>query len=40
MRLANKHEHQRIEYNDAKGPFIEAVLAAAEEWAAHTGWRA
>ena len=28
----------RIAYTEAKGPFIEGVLAAAEDWAAQTGW--
>ena len=28
----------RIAYTEAKGPFIERVLAAAEDWAKQTGW--
>ena len=28
----------RIAYTEAKGPFIESVLAAAEGWAVQTGW--
>lgn len=38
MRLANKHRNERIEYNDEKGPFIDAVVKVAEEWADQTGW--
>ena len=30
----------RIAYTEAKGPFIERILAQAEEWANETGWRA
>ena len=29
----------RLAYTEAKGPFIETVLARAEAWAAETGWR-
>jgi GrpB-like predicted nucleotidyltransferase (UPF0157 family) len=29
----------RLAYTEAKGPFIESVLARAETWAAETGWR-
>jgi GrpB-like predicted nucleotidyltransferase (UPF0157 family) len=29
----------RIAYTESKGPFIESVLAQAEEWAKETGWR-
>jgi GrpB-like predicted nucleotidyltransferase (UPF0157 family) len=39
MRLANKHRNERITYTDEKTPFIEAVLAAAEDWALTTGWQ-
>ena len=28
----------RIAYTEAKGPFIERALAAAEDWATQTGW--
>lgn len=37
-RLAAKHGEHRIEYNDDKAGFIDAVVAAAEDWAAETGW--
>ena len=37
--MATRFTHDRIGYNDAKGPFIEAALERAEEWAARTGWR-
>jgi GrpB-like predicted nucleotidyltransferase (UPF0157 family) len=36
--LATRYTWDRIGYNDAKGPFIEAVVERAEEWAAATGW--
>lgn len=39
MRLASKHRNDRIEYNDEKGPFIEAVARAAEDWATETDWQ-
>ncbi len=39
MRLATQHRQDRIQYTDDKGPFILAVLAAAETWAAETDWR-
>jgi GrpB-like predicted nucleotidyltransferase (UPF0157 family) len=29
----------RLAYTEAKGPFIEQTLAAAEDWATRTGWR-
>lgn len=38
-RLAAEHRANRIAYTDAKGPFIEGVLARAEEWAEEVGWR-
>jgi GrpB-like predicted nucleotidyltransferase (UPF0157 family) len=38
-RLAAEHTWARIAYNDAKGPFIDGVVAQAEEWAEKTGWR-
>lgn len=37
--LAARHAHERIAYNDAKAPFIDATVKRAEEWAARTGWR-
>jgi GrpB-like predicted nucleotidyltransferase (UPF0157 family) len=37
-RLAAKHGEHRIEYNDDKAGFIDAVVAAAEDWATETGW--
>jgi GrpB-like predicted nucleotidyltransferase (UPF0157 family) len=37
-RLAGQYATDRIKYNDDKGPFITAVLAAAEDWAADTDW--
>jgi GrpB-like predicted nucleotidyltransferase (UPF0157 family) len=36
--LATRFSQDRIGYNDAKGPFIEAALLRAAEWAAATGW--
>jgi GrpB-like predicted nucleotidyltransferase (UPF0157 family) len=39
MRLADKHGNHRLQYNDEKGPFIEAVGRAAEDWAKETGWK-
>lgn len=36
--MAEKHRSDGIAYNDAKGPFIEGVLATAREWAIETGW--
>jgi GrpB-like predicted nucleotidyltransferase (UPF0157 family) len=38
-RLATEYRDDRIGYTDAKSPFIEATLAAAEEWAKQTGWK-
>ena len=35
---AEAYGGDRIAYTEAKGPFIERVLAAAEEWAKQTGW--
>lgn len=37
--LAVRFTHDRIGYNDAKGPLIEATVARAAEWAKRTGWR-
>lgn len=37
--LATRFTHDRIGYNDAKGPFIEAAVGRAAEWAKQTGWR-
>jgi GrpB-like predicted nucleotidyltransferase (UPF0157 family) len=39
MRLQMQNSQDRIQYNDDKGPFIAAVLEAAEEWARQTGWQ-
>ena len=39
LRLADPHRNDRIQYNDDKGPFILAVLEAAEEWALATDWQ-
>jgi GrpB-like predicted nucleotidyltransferase (UPF0157 family) len=39
LRLADRHRNARIQYNDEKGPFINAVVAAAEDWAREVGWR-
>jgi len=36
--LAARHTWDRIGYNEAKGPFIETVVARAEEWATASGW--
>jgi len=36
--LATRLTWDRIGYNEAKGPFIETVVARAEEWAAGSGW--
>jgi len=38
LRLAQQHKQERIAYNDDKGPFIDAVVRVAEEWARQTGW--
>ena len=38
-RLAQQHKAERIAYNDDKGPFIDAVVLVAEEWARQTGWQ-
>jgi GrpB-like predicted nucleotidyltransferase (UPF0157 family) len=38
-RLAAENREDRIAYTDAKGPFIDGVVARAEEWAASTGWQ-
>jgi GrpB-like predicted nucleotidyltransferase (UPF0157 family) len=37
--MAAQHPNDRIAYTDAKGPFIDGVVAAAAEWARQTGWR-
>ena len=37
--LATRHTLDRIAYNDAKGPFIEAVVDKAAKWANEIGWR-
>ena len=37
--LATRFAQDRIGYNDAKGPFIEAAVERAREWARQTGWR-
>jgi GrpB-like predicted nucleotidyltransferase (UPF0157 family) len=37
--LAARFTNDRIGYNDAKGPFIDAAVERAEEWATRTGWR-
>jgi GrpB-like predicted nucleotidyltransferase (UPF0157 family) len=36
---ATRYRNDRIAYNDAKGPFIEAAVERAAEWAKRTGWR-
>jgi GrpB-like predicted nucleotidyltransferase (UPF0157 family) len=36
--LATQYRDDRIAYTDAKGPFVEQTLAAAEEWAKQMGW--
>jgi GrpB-like predicted nucleotidyltransferase (UPF0157 family) len=36
--VAARYRTQQDAYTEAKGPFIRAVLAAAEEWARSTGW--
>jgi GrpB-like predicted nucleotidyltransferase (UPF0157 family) len=38
LRLAMQHRTERIAYNDDKGPFIDAVVQVADEWARQTGW--
>lgn len=38
-RLAGQYRGDRIGYTDAKGPFIEGVVAKAQVWAKDTGWR-
>jgi GrpB-like predicted nucleotidyltransferase (UPF0157 family) len=37
--LAETYQRDPIAYNDAKGPWIEETLRAAEDWARRTGWR-
>jgi GrpB-like predicted nucleotidyltransferase (UPF0157 family) len=39
LEMAERHPHDRIAYNDAKGPWIESALQRAEAWATNTGWR-
>ncbi len=36
---AEQYGDDRLAYTEAKGPFVEAALAAAEDWAAATGWQ-
>jgi GrpB-like predicted nucleotidyltransferase (UPF0157 family) len=38
-RLAARYPDDRVAYNEAKTAFIAEAMAAAESWAAHTGWR-
>ena len=38
VQLATEYLVDRIGYSDAKGPFVEASLVAAEQWANQTGW--
>ena len=38
-KLAADHRDERIAYNDAKTPFIEAVIERAEAWAQVTDWK-
>ncbi len=38
-RLAGMYATDRIRYTDEKGPFIDAVIEAAEEWATASDWR-
>lgn len=38
-RFAEEHHWDSIAYTDAKGPYIESVVALAEKWAASTGWQ-
>ncbi|MEA2678214.1 MAG: hypothetical protein QOJ81_2355, partial [Chloroflexota bacterium] len=37
--LATRFTWDRIAYTDAKGPFIDAAISRAEDWARQTGWR-
>jgi GrpB-like predicted nucleotidyltransferase (UPF0157 family) len=37
--LATRFTNDRIGYNDAKSPFIEAAVERAAAWAKRTGWR-
>jgi GrpB-like predicted nucleotidyltransferase (UPF0157 family) len=37
-RVVGDYRDDRIAYTEAKGPFIESVLAKAEDWARETGW--
>jgi GrpB-like predicted nucleotidyltransferase (UPF0157 family) len=37
--MAARFTHDRIGYNDNKGPFIEAAVERAQEWAERTGWK-
>jgi GrpB-like predicted nucleotidyltransferase (UPF0157 family) len=36
--LAARYRVQRDAYTEAKGPFVHAAMARAEEWARMTGW--
>jgi GrpB-like predicted nucleotidyltransferase (UPF0157 family) len=36
--LAARYRSQRDAYSEAKGPFVRAAMAGAEEWARGTGW--
>ncbi|MEP7157996.1 MAG: GrpB family protein [Chloroflexota bacterium] len=38
-RLAGQYRYDRVGYTDAKGPFIDATVATAEQWAKDIGWR-
>jgi GrpB-like predicted nucleotidyltransferase (UPF0157 family) len=37
--LAARHTLERVAYNDAKAPFIDATVARATVWAEKIGWR-
>jgi GrpB-like predicted nucleotidyltransferase (UPF0157 family) len=37
--LAERYRTLGVSYTEAKGPFIDDTLAAAEQWALETGWR-
>jgi GrpB-like predicted nucleotidyltransferase (UPF0157 family) len=37
--LAARHRNGRLDYTDAKDPFIDAALERAAVWARDTGWR-
>ena len=36
--LAGKHREDRVEYTDAKAPFIWDVLMRANRWSQDVGW--